>query len=207
MSENIQQGVIYKITNIINGKLYIGKRKFNREKFLTLNYFGSGKLIKLAIKKYGIKNFNREILIECDYSILDNKEKEYIAFYKSLIPNGYNIGKGGEGNNGGANKGKKWTKEHKEKISKSRKGKCLGDKNPMKRLNVRCKFFNHPVSKKTRDKIRLKHLGIKNTKRHNKNISIGFKKLYKNGYINNRKGWRKIGGKWYEPKISNNSIN
>ena len=53
--------VIYKITNLNNGKIYIGQDSKNRKK-----YFGSGIHIKSAIKKYGITNFKKEILEICE---------------------------------------------------------------------------------------------------------------------------------------------
>lgn len=88
---------IYKITNLINGKTYIGQHKY---KDLNDNYMGSGKLLKLAQKKYGLQNFKKEILV---FSIvrkdfIDLLEKEYIAFERLNNKNGcYNISDGGEG--------------------------------------------------------------------------------------------------------------
>ena len=52
--------VIYKTTNLINGKIYVGQDTKNNP-----NYLGSGKILKFALKKYGIENFKKEILEEC----------------------------------------------------------------------------------------------------------------------------------------------
>lgn len=86
--------IVYKITNIINGKIYIGKDS-NNDKY----YYGSGVLIKKAIKKYGKKNFVKEILEICNSEAdLNKKEIYWISYYKKkLKENCYNIGEGGEG--------------------------------------------------------------------------------------------------------------
>jgi group I intron endonuclease len=66
--------IIYKTTNLVNKKFYIGKDKHNNP-----NYLGSGELILKAIKKYGKHNFKKEILEECE-NIKDmaNRERFWI---------------------------------------------------------------------------------------------------------------------------------
>ena len=80
--------IIYKTTNLVNGKIYIGQDKNNNP-----NYYGSGKLLKLAIKKYGKKNFKKEILEECtSIDELNEREIYWIGFFKSNDRyTGYNI--------------------------------------------------------------------------------------------------------------------
>lgn len=89
-------GYIYKTTNIINGKIYIGQHKSNN--FLKEHYYiGSGKLLKIAIQKYGKENFKCELLEECDSKeLLDIREKYWITYYNSTDKEiGYNISSGG----------------------------------------------------------------------------------------------------------------
>ena len=85
---------IYKITNLINKKFYIGKDTSSDS-----NYFGSGLLIKRAIEKYGLKNFQKEIIDETDnYEELSLKEKYWINNFNSTnLKTGYNISIGGDG--------------------------------------------------------------------------------------------------------------
>ena len=85
---------IYKITNLINNKIYIGKDTTSDP-----NYFGSGLLIKRAISKYGINNFIKEVIDETDdYLELSKKEIYWISEYDSTKRDiGYNISTGGDG--------------------------------------------------------------------------------------------------------------
>jgi hypothetical protein len=90
-------GIVYLTTNIINGKQYIGVDSKNND-----NYYGSGKAIKLALKKYGTNNFTKEILEENeDINYLFEREKYYITKYNAIeSPNFYNLAEGGKGGAG-----------------------------------------------------------------------------------------------------------
>lgn len=85
---------IYKTTNIINQRIYVGKSKFN-----NAHYIGSGNLIKAAIKKYGKNNFTKEIIDNADtLKEINEKETYWIIKLKSHVSaGGYNITWGGEG--------------------------------------------------------------------------------------------------------------
>jgi group I intron endonuclease len=61
---HIMRYFIYQITNLKNNRFYIGQHRHDGE-FLDSNYYGSGTAIKLAVKKHGIQNFKREVLVEC----------------------------------------------------------------------------------------------------------------------------------------------
>jgi len=82
---------VYKITNKLNNKFYIGMHKTID---LQDGYMGSGKLIRAAIQKYGIKNFTKEILYIFDNEEdMKNKEKEIVV----LSEQSYNLCEGGKG--------------------------------------------------------------------------------------------------------------
>ena len=85
---------IYKITNLVNNKIYIGKDTTSDP-----NYFGSGLIISRSLKKYGMENFIKEIIDETDdYNVLSKKEIYWISYYKSTDRKiGYNIAPGGDG--------------------------------------------------------------------------------------------------------------
>ena len=98
---------IYKITNNINGKIYIGQsvniqqrwcqHKWEYKKENRLEY---NSIIHKAFRKYGIENFSFEIIEECSPNLLDEKERYWISKLKTLQPNGYNVMEGGQGKRG-----------------------------------------------------------------------------------------------------------
>ena len=90
---------IYRITNLLNNKTYIGKHKYLNKEDPLYKYDGSGKLLKRSYEKYGKENFKKEILIQDIESLIEiNKlEKEYILKERIQGHGEYNISDGGDG--------------------------------------------------------------------------------------------------------------
>ncbi len=93
---------VYQITNKINGKVYIGKHQCSCKE---CQYFGSGKLLKRAIKKHGLTNFTKTILFEYDneQDMID-KEKELVTEQFCSLDTNYNLCEGGKGGFGYINR-------------------------------------------------------------------------------------------------------
>lgn len=88
---------IYKITNLINGKVYIGQSINIERRWQEHLYQSSGcSLLKYALHKYGVDNFSFEVIEECRQEELNEKEKLWIQYYDSFN-NGYNLTLGGGG--------------------------------------------------------------------------------------------------------------
>lgn len=86
---------IYKTTNLLNGRFYIGCHKTRN---LDDNYIGSGKYLLLAIKKYGKENFIKEILYTFSTpKEMYAKEAEIVTKEFLLTENTYNLKVGGFG--------------------------------------------------------------------------------------------------------------
>jgi group I intron endonuclease len=98
--------LIYKITNVINNKVYIGlttcSLNYRWKKHVTESKnLNNEKHLYKSIRKYGLKNFKIEVLEDgiTDFKVLGEKERFYIKQYKSTDPNfGYNLTPGGERN-------------------------------------------------------------------------------------------------------------
>jgi hypothetical protein len=118
---------IYKITNLVNGKIYIGAH----EGELDDGYFGSGKLILAAIKKYGKQNFSKEILERCSSrEALFIREAEIVTEHFIKSEDNYNLVPGGSGGSILSNR-KPFTEMHssetKKRISDSLKGRVVSN--------------------------------------------------------------------------------
>lgn len=142
-------GIIYKITNKINNKVYIGQtiRAFN-ERYISGNIYNTcNKHLKNSIKKYGVENFEitETLDIAFNQQELNEKEDMYIKLYNATNPKyGYNKQTGG--GNG------KPSEETRKKQSLAHIGKCAGKNNPM---------YGRKLSPETIEKIRLANIGRK----------------------------------------------
>jgi len=104
---------VYKITNIINGKIYIGQsvdieRRWRQHKKIGRNLSEDkysrdyDKVLYRAMRKYGVDSFEFSIIEECDESELYEREQYWIKFYESTTigDKGYNLNDGGAGGGG-----------------------------------------------------------------------------------------------------------
>ena len=179
--------IIYKTTNLLNGKFYIGKDFYNNP-----NYLGSGVLLKKAIKKYRRENFTKEILQTCtSRQELNLAEQEWIKKLDARNLNiAYNIALGGDGKIAGSSvsdetkrkisKGnliegfiEKYglelgTQKYNDKINRQRIAQIKRFSNPEEKKKIteansgsNNGMFNKKHSEETKEKIRQKKLGKK----------------------------------------------
>lgn len=89
-------GVIYKITNTDNGKIYIGQTTRTVEERFQ-EHMDSPYLIGCAIRKHGVEKFTIEVIATCESKEeLDAQEIRFIAEYDCMAPKGYNLTAGGD---------------------------------------------------------------------------------------------------------------
>jgi group I intron endonuclease len=166
-------GFIYITTNLVNGKQYIGQHVSSTQN--DDGYFGSGTLIKQAIKKYGKKSFLREILyVSFDQNDLDEKEKWFIEKYNAVDdPKFYNLALGPITSPKTPEikqriSKARWSPEVKNKYSQSRKTKYAAGEFTMPKGNGGNKHFRHSdeSKQKMRDSIAKKRKQIINERGH-----------------------------------------
>jgi group I intron endonuclease len=176
-------GIVYKSTNMVNGKCYIGQTTQTLNRRISGHIHNSIKkmykgIFSQAIRKYGIENFKWEVLQECyTREELDNTEKIFIEKNKEIC---YNISIGGLGSSGFKQSpisiekrrikllGKKRTDEQKRLQSERMKGRKQTEEQRQK--NIKCHMgLKH--SEETRKKMSESHKGKTFTDEHKRNIS------------------------------------
>ena len=190
-------GSIYKITNTVNSKAYIGQTARDAKKRCVTYHLGGhgSQLVKQAVDKYGKDAFIIEILHDGIIpEFLDILEIEAIEKCNSLAPNGYNLHSGGGGSTPSdetrrkmskAQKGKKLSAEHRRKISEANKGKKLSAEHRRKISEAhkgkqglsgdRNSFFGKTHSDETRKKISEANKGKTISNEHRQKISAFMK--------------------------------
>lgn len=155
------KGELYKITNTITGKSYIGQAwcfltngtKRGSENRIKEHIRSASddpkkkktcRYLKSALKKYGVEQFVFKTIHLCEKSKLDYFETKYIRHFNTLAPNGYNLQTGGQG------KGRKLSDIVRKAMSDNRKGEKKG-------------MYGRKHSPETCEKIRKKSTGRKDT--------------------------------------------
>lgn len=140
---------IYKTTNLVNGKFYVGKHSTDN---LNDGYLGSGNFLKKAIKKNGRKNFKREILEKClPCKFYINEKEKYWIKKLDAVKRGYNLTNGGDGM-----LGFEYTVEQRLERSKRVSGKINPNYGKSGNLNPN---YGNIYSEESRERIRKARIG------------------------------------------------
>ena len=185
--------IIYKSTNIVNQKCYIGQtirllnQRINEHVYDSKNQKSSSYFHR-AIRKYGIKSFKWDILCECDTrDELDKKEIFWIGKEQSYVRNGgYNLTHGGDFN-------PMKYQEFRDKISIANKGRIFSHTSEsIEKIKKFVQSDKHPSIKKWL----LKHkdgteIIIKNLEKFCRENSLysGHMRKVKRGIYKQYKGW------------------
>lgn len=145
-------GIIYVITNTVNGKQYVGQTTLTLKRrwgwpLKPKNKYHSSCVIDSAIRKYGAESFTIEQIDTAEsQDELDKKEIYHVAQHRTVVPEGYNLTIGGKGGNGwvmpkearkrisealtghpGYWLGKRHSEETRERMAKSAKGRIFSE--------------------------------------------------------------------------------
>ena len=192
-------GYIYKVTNLVNGKVYVGQHKYDKYPDIDPNYHGSGVLLQQARNKYGAGKFQEEILEWCETKAEAN-EKELFWTYKleATVDQGGYVLRAGEDNTSEISQElleRYRSPEWREAISKRMQGNQNG---------AGAEFTEerrNKISEALKGNQNGKNLkGYKRSEEEKKAMSERAKKMFEDGKMDNfrfaQKG-RNIGTKWY----------
>lgn len=206
--------IIYQIENKLNNKIYIGQTK-RRLKSRLKGHMKSKSYIGCALRKYGIENFDIQIIDHAETKDeLNEKEIYWIKTLDCKDPNGYNLTDGGEGvfdSSGLVGKkisrskiGHEVLEETKRKISEKLKGQKLSDETKLKisenhskhnlgkhhseetKQKIKEKRKNQVITEETKQKISQSEKGRKLSEETKQKISIS-----KKGKQTGRPAWNK----------------
>jgi group I intron endonuclease len=202
MSKSCLPMIIYKATNLVNGKVYIGQTikglAKRRAEHLFWSSHGSGLYIHNAIRKYTDANFVWDVIDMCESrSELNIRECYWIKEYKSNDSSfGYNMTSGGDSPRGykmsesakkkiaDSKRGKPRSEETKRKLSLSHMGIALGRKMPREAIEKRLQTMRgYRHSEETKRKIGLTSMGRSVGRKHTKE-ELAKMSLWQKG-----KGW------------------
>lgn len=163
---------IYKTTNKVNGKYYIGKHKG----FIEDSYLGSGILIRQAIEKYGKNNFEKEELVFCRTEEEANYWETRIISLNIKNPDCYNLAPGGEGgfttkyfsakdkkeiSKKASQSFKRYRKENPEEVEQWQKKQRI---TLMKNIDKHKQSIKTSLAKRTKEEVEEQHAKITNRK-------------------------------------------
>ena len=153
---------IYSITNIINGKKYVGqsvdvKCRIRNHKWALKHNCHQNDHLQKSFNKYGQDCFIFDVICECEEDQLDQLERFYIDLYNCINPNcGYNAETGG-------NLNKHWSEELRLKMSEKRSGEnsgMWGKKHTEEtKAIMREKALGRKLSDETKQKLSESHKG------------------------------------------------
>lgn len=172
--------IVYKTTNLISGRIYIGKASGKR---ITNGYLGSGLELTPDIIKHGKEHFRR-ITIDVPENRQDQNYKEifWIAFYRKILGKSalYNLADGGDGGDTLGTKSsseRKRIAEAKHSETAKRKGFWVGDKNPSyngmpeeRKRKISITLTGHPVTKETKQKTAASLKNKPKSEKHKQNL-------------------------------------
>lgn len=186
------KGIIYKATNIKNGRSYIGQtiQELGTRKKAHFSEARRSKFyFHKALLKYGKKNFKWTVLEKCNSKEeLDEMEFHYIKQFNTFRPNGYNLTFGGDGTVGyvfttkdrlkmsNARKGRKMSESARLKLIKNH-ADFSGKNNPMYGVTSPMKGKNH--TEETKIKISKKLKGKKHSEDHKRKLSDAAKRRWR----------------------------